>query len=109
MQVWIYNQPYLRFAMAKFDLNDTGNRFAHLCNNCVQREDEGFALEGGNESMWTLAQVRSSGCAFKSCVSNSMDLMKEGPPGGEEACGKGLLLSDAEHRSIECEVESSDD
>ena len=56
-QVWIYNQPYLRFAMAKFDLDDAGNRFAHLCNNCIQREDVGFAQEGGPESMWTLAQV----------------------------------------------------
>jgi len=36
LTVWMYDQCYLRFALAKYTTDNLGDKYAHLCNNCVQ-------------------------------------------------------------------------
>jgi len=39
--VWLYEECYLRFALTPWAADNFGDRLAHLCNNCVQREGDG--------------------------------------------------------------------
>jgi hypothetical protein len=41
VSVWLYEECYLRFALTPWAADNFGDRLAHLCNNCVQREGDG--------------------------------------------------------------------
>ena len=57
--VWMYKDPYIRFAANDFDLNDIQNKFSHLSNNTVSEEVEGGTITHDiPENMWTLSQFR---------------------------------------------------
>ena len=63
--VWMYKDPYIRFAANDFDLNDIENKYSHLSNNTVSAECEEDEKPTGStshdipENMWTLLQFRS--------------------------------------------------
>lgn len=51
LSVWFYDECYLRFALADFQLEKLDDNLVHLCNNCVQREGPDFEAQK-DESMW---------------------------------------------------------
>lgn len=55
LSVWMYDECYLRFALSKYQTTNLTDRFAHLCNNCVQSTAPGFHTQR-EESMWDLKQ-----------------------------------------------------
>ena len=58
LSVWMYEHCYLRFALAPYQTTHLDDRFAHLCNNCVQSSNPDFDKQR-NESMWDLDQFRA--------------------------------------------------
>ena len=37
LTVWLYSEPYIRFAAADFSYKNIQNRYAHLSNNSVAK------------------------------------------------------------------------
>jgi tubulin monoglycylase TTLL3/8 len=35
LTVWLYSEPYVRFAGCDFDFDSIGNKFSHLSNNSI--------------------------------------------------------------------------
>ena len=59
LTVWIYAEPYIRFAAADFSYTKIQNRFAHLSNNSVAKDAKkikvSYEIEG---NMWTLDEFQ---------------------------------------------------
>ena len=37
LTIWVYQEPYIRFAAADFSYKKINNRYAHLSNNSVSK------------------------------------------------------------------------
>ena len=59
LTVWMYAEPYIRFAAADFSYSKIQNRFAHLSNNSVAKDAKkikvSYEIEG---NMWTLGDFQ---------------------------------------------------
>ena len=42
LTVWLYKDCYLRFCAEDYSLEDIGNVYSHLSNNCIARQSEHF-------------------------------------------------------------------
>ena len=59
LTVWLYSEPYVRFAGVDFDFENIGNRYSHLSNNSVIKNLKGsvasYVIEG---NMWSLQDLQ---------------------------------------------------
>lgn len=61
LTVWVYAEPYVRFAANDFSFDDLTNKYAHLSNNAVSK----FGFQGGRLSheipgnMWSLEKLQA--------------------------------------------------
>jgi tubulin monoglycylase TTLL3/8 len=58
LTIWVYEEPYVRFAASDFSLNNIGNKYAHLSNNTVNKYavgvDSTYDIPG---NMWSLDEL----------------------------------------------------
>ena len=61
--IWMYREPYCRFTSQDYDPNKVRNKFAHLCNACVNNQNPESAgqvvTEGEHKivhNMWDSSQ-----------------------------------------------------
>ena len=59
LTVWLYAEPYIRFAAADFSYKHIHNRYAHLSNNSVAKHAKNLivthAIDG---NMWSLTEFQ---------------------------------------------------
>eukprot|EP00002_Diphylleia_rotans_P015536 TRINITY_DN3009_c1_g1_i2.p1 TRINITY_DN3009_c1_g1~~TRINITY_DN3009_c1_g1_i2.p1 ORF type:complete len:1116 (+),score=211.00 TRINITY_DN3009_c1_g1_i2:238-3348(+) len=53
LTIWFYEDCVLRFATESFNLDDPENRYVHLCNYSVQKQNDKGAPQDGAELSWT--------------------------------------------------------
>lgn len=58
LTVYLYGEGLARFSTEKFDMTDLGNKYAHLTNTSVNRQNSGFSQEAAGYK-WSLTQLRT--------------------------------------------------
>ncbi|KAK9857247.1 hypothetical protein WJX84_000093 [Apatococcus fuscideae] len=60
LTIWLYKDCYLRFCAEDYSLEDIGNVYSHLSNNCIARQSEHFEAEDvASGNMWHCQEFAS--------------------------------------------------
>ena len=60
LTVWMYAEPYIRFAAADFSFKHIQNRYAHLSNNSIAKHAKKIVVTHEIEdNMWSLDDFQS--------------------------------------------------
>ena len=60
LTVWLYSEPYIRFAAADFSYKNIQNRYAHLSNNSVAKHAKTqIVTHEIDGNMWSLDEFQS--------------------------------------------------
>ena len=59
LNIWMWDEPYLRFSAEDFTFDDLNNQFAHLTNNSISKYSKNFKTEKKIEGdMWSLEEFK---------------------------------------------------
>jgi len=59
LNIWMWDEPYLRFSAEDFSFDDLNNQFAHLTNNSISKYSKNFKTEKKIEGdMWSLEEFK---------------------------------------------------
>ena len=59
VEIWFYDENYLRFTTEDYDPTKLHDKFKHLCNNSIQTKSDNYENSQIKGSMWDTVDFRA--------------------------------------------------